>query len=211
MKFAHMIKGVAEEVVDERMRHTLLRYKLFKKDVKRIALHLGKTGRREKEEVCDGDCSVCLEPLGREVDVITTSCGHRFHPICVAEALIAGRDHSCPLCRTPLELALPEGVDGDILRFLAQLRMAAHEMTKCHAQVLSEISAHCARLPSASAPIEAGCAPHFLAAYQRRGKEHKRKVAVQNVQRRVGESALWALTNLQVIPQLSTLNPEYSS
>ena len=198
MKFRGEIEATKEKVADERMRSTLLGYKQLKKDVKSIAAQLRASGRHER--LCEGDCAVCLDPLGREVDVVTTSCGHQFHPICVAEALIVGRDHSCPLCRRKVDLAMPGGVDGEILRFLARLRMSAHEMAACHSQVLSEISVHCARLPQRPAPLDApshsGCTPHFFSAYHQRGKEHKRKVAVANVQRRVSESALWALTNL---------------
>jgi len=196
MKFGGNLKDIAEKVADQRMRRTMLRYKQLKKDVKSIAFQLHDSGRCER--LCEGDCAVCLEPLGRDLDVVTTSCGHRFHPICVAEALIAGRDHSCPLCRTPLELAIPGGVDGDILGFLARLRMAAHEMTTCHAQVLNEISSRFEQLASKSAAERRAdsCIP-VLARWKQQRAQQKQEHSIIQLRDKLDESALWALTNLQ--------------
>jgi len=108
------------------------------------------------------------------------------------------REPQCPLCRTPLELAIPGGVDGDILGFLARLRMAAHEMTTCHAQVLNEISSRFEQLASKSAAERRAdsCIP-VLARWKQQRAQQKQEHSIIQLRDKLDESALWALTNLQ--------------
>jgi hypothetical protein len=196
MKFNVEIKSVANRVADRRLKLSLLPYKAFKKDVKRIATHLNTQNRAER--MCEGECAVCMEPLGREVDTVSTACGHRFHPVCVAEALIVGKDHSCPLCRNPLQEAMPNNVDGDILRFLARLRLAAMQLVGVHNSMLQEVTNSCDHLESDDQDDVASisCIPVF-SDFRMRARERKRGQAVRTLQLAVRECARWAHTNVE--------------
>jgi hypothetical protein len=54
----------------------------------------------EEEDVC----AICLDELKQE-DIITLSCGHRFHKVCITDACNKSRNTSncfCPYCRKEL-------------------------------------------------------------------------------------------------------------
>lgn len=46
----------------------------------------------------DDTCTVCLEPMTEEGELVTLSCGHRFHSLCAVDVFRRG-DTRCPVCR----------------------------------------------------------------------------------------------------------------
>lgn len=58
-------------------------------------------------------CTICLEPLSKETNITTTSCGHTFHASCLLKA--SQRTPTCPLCRTSLFEESSEEVESDPL------------------------------------------------------------------------------------------------
>lgn len=47
----------------------------------------------------EGDtCAVCLDPMTEEGELVTLSCGHRFHSMCAVDVFRRG-DTRCPVCR----------------------------------------------------------------------------------------------------------------
>ena len=53
----------------------------------------------------DGDCPICLSPLG-EGATFSLDCGHRFHTGCIVEALRRSGP-TCPMCRAGPKDAAP--------------------------------------------------------------------------------------------------------
>ena len=47
-------------------------------------------------------CSICLCDLQNGENVVLLACGHCFHPTCVKEWLVKGRD-TCPVCNAKAE------------------------------------------------------------------------------------------------------------
>ncbi|XP_015162730.1 E3 ubiquitin-protein ligase RING1-like [Solanum tuberosum] len=49
------------------------------------------------ERNSNDECSVCLDELGEETDVLRLPCSHMFHAECITKWL--QNSHYCPLCR----------------------------------------------------------------------------------------------------------------
>eukprot|EP00961_Rhodomonas_salina_P174610 2355225-Rhodomonas_salina.1 len=62
---------------DKRYAQGLVKYKNLKNHVKKM--ETGKFGAKPEGEYIDEECAICLEPLGNAVDVVNTTCKHRFH------------------------------------------------------------------------------------------------------------------------------------
>lgn len=54
----------------------------------------------QEEDHKHEDCSICLEQLDNENDIITTKCNHKFHKECLSEWKKV--NNTCPLCRGKL-------------------------------------------------------------------------------------------------------------
>jgi len=67
----------------------------------------------KKSHVELDECAICLEVMP---DAPQTTCGHKFHPACLAEVAIVNAEKPCPLCRsdtlrTPEQSAQKRRVD----------------------------------------------------------------------------------------------------
>jgi len=81
----------------------------------------------------DECCGICLDPLAFRWQAIRTACGHHFHPHCLVDAFAVRTSRgACPMCRTPLGRLVPAGVDGDVLRFLATVRVGIEAADTCY-------------------------------------------------------------------------------
>ena len=52
----------------------------------------------DADRVDDDTCAVCLDPMTDEGELVTLSCGHRFHSMCAVDVFRRG-DTRCPVCR----------------------------------------------------------------------------------------------------------------
>ena len=142
MKFQKQLAREARSLTNERFRQSLIRYKTLKKHIHQMKINW----KFDLHPVLDEECSICFEPFSLACRVITTSCGHIFHPVCLIEALGTGSCTSCPLCRRSAAGLVPEGRDGDCLRFLAMLKINANAVESCHEDCMSAVEAHLATL-----------------------------------------------------------------
>jgi hypothetical protein len=144
MKFQKVLASEASEItINEDFRTALIKYKILKKHISGIEKSQIKS-RLAKE--IDGECSICLEPFNLSISAVTTTCGHRFHPYCLIKALGTGPCISCPLCRRKAAELVPNGLDGDIIRFFAMVRVNANAVQRCHESMLRFLEARLASL-----------------------------------------------------------------
>lgn len=122
---------------DKRYAQGLVKYKNLKNHVKKM--ETGKFGAKPEGEYIDEECAICLEPLGNAVDVVNTTCKHRFHTFCLIESLGEGFCSSCPMCRNGVEKIVPSGVEGAQMRLLAKLRINIDQAEATHKAVYDEL------------------------------------------------------------------------
>jgi hypothetical protein len=123
MKFQKRLEEEAPALwVSESFRQSMVKYKILKKHIK--AMNPETIHQRVCDRV-DGDCCICFEPFQVASRRITTACGHDFHPFCLIASLGTEACSSCPLCRRTAAGLVPSGLDGDLLRFMAMVRVNA--------------------------------------------------------------------------------------
>lgn len=69
----------------------------------------------------EDDCTICMCPMKKNRDTVTTPCKHIFHKACLNQWTSRG-NHSCPLCRASLpnglrikEYNIIFSVDGEMI------------------------------------------------------------------------------------------------
>jgi len=100
----------------------------------------GRDLQARRSKTLRDECAICLEPLGPACVVTTTACKHSFHTYCLVETLGNGVCTSCPLCRTEIEKLVPIGLDGQLLKLVATLRISSDEAQRCHKAIFDEIA-----------------------------------------------------------------------
>ena len=92
-----------------------------------------KTNLSEEPETC----CVCFENYRTAKEYIVTRCKHSFHPACLISAFdYGGSRPSCPLCRMSVKDLMPDGMDGQILSFVAMLKLNLTAADKCYIRFL---------------------------------------------------------------------------
>ena len=140
MKFGkHLEEKVALEFSNDpkysAFRSSMVRYKILKKMLKSMDFATSKARRNEETSE---ECCICMEPFEFQSEAITTRCGHHFHPCCLIDAFsVSNCQGNCPLCRMPVAELIPAGLDGDILRFLAMVRVNINAADSCHEKFVS--------------------------------------------------------------------------
>ena len=134
MKFGKYLQNqVIPELVEPEyklLKTSMIRYKLMKKVINKIDF---KTSHSRHEERLSEECCICFEPFGFRSEAISTRCGHFFHPCCLINAFsVQGSQGTCPLCRSAIAELVPKGFDGDVLRFLAVLRVNMDAADNCY-------------------------------------------------------------------------------
>ena len=121
------------------------------------------SGEQNSTTMIDGDCSICFEPFHSSPRSITTKCGHSFHPTCLIRSLGFGACSSCPLCRCKSMDLMPDGIDGDCLRFLAMVLVNTKAVEQSFHQALGSVEERYESLQqafeSAMGPAAAGGRP----------------------------------------------------
>ena len=108
----------------------MVRYKILKDMINEIDWA---TSHSRRNEAMADECCICFEPFEFRSEAITTRCGHNFHPCCLIDAFsVQNSRGNCPLCRFPVAELVPTGLDGDVLRFLAMVRVNIDAADKCH-------------------------------------------------------------------------------
>ena len=144
MKFQKRLQSEAPHLlISEEYRIALIKYKILKKYIRTMCA----TSVQDRQEPSlEGDCCICLEQFDRASHMISTSCGHCFHPNCLIKSVGTGPSHCCPLCRRSASELVPVGNDGDRLRFLAMVNVNANAVQRCHENSLrlieSELQHH---------------------------------------------------------------------
>ena len=138
MKFQKRLEAEGPSIfIDGESSCSAIKYKILKKHISNSTLsfdfHLA------PRLPVDGECSICIEKFGDSSSLISTSCGHRFHPYCLIAALDSGFCASCPLCRRSAGELVPDGPDGDCLRFLAMTHVNARAVQRCHDRVMNSL------------------------------------------------------------------------
>ena len=95
---------------------------------------------KEQEE----ECCICLEPLCRSGNSrrtqVATSCGHHFHPVCLATFLASRPKSSCPMCRCPSSQLVPAcSEDGDCINFLVKFTSNMNAVERLHQSYLCTV------------------------------------------------------------------------
>jgi hypothetical protein len=140
MKFGkHLKEKVAAKFATDpkcsTLNSSMVRYKVFKKVLK--SMDFAALKARRNEETSE-ECCICFEPFEYRSDAIRTHCGHLFHPYCLIDAFsVSNCQGNCPLCRFPVSKMIPCGLDGDILRFLAMVRVNINAADACHEKFVS--------------------------------------------------------------------------
>jgi hypothetical protein len=130
-----VVPGLAENPKYSCFNASMVRYKALKKMLKSMDFA---ASQERKTEVMQEECSICFEPFEFRSEAITTRCGHHFHPCCLIDAFSVGNSRgNCPLCRTPVAELIPTGLDGDILRFLAMVRVNIDAADSCQERFVS--------------------------------------------------------------------------
>jgi hypothetical protein len=83
------------------------------------------------------DCCICLDQLSDTTKIITTTCRHSFHIVCLASYLRSGSE--CPLCRRAAVEMVPNTRDGRCLRFLAMIFLNMKAVDMCHKLAISNL------------------------------------------------------------------------
>ena len=60
-------------------------------------------------------CSLCLEAMWGEEDVLRLSCSHKYHRRCVYGWLVEKRRNDCPLCRADVVGVVVAGVHAGVV------------------------------------------------------------------------------------------------
>ena len=142
MKFGKYLKEqVSPEIAADpkfsEFRAAMIPYKNLKQRIK--AIDFAASRAQCRKQISD-ECSICFEPFGFRSDEISTRCGHHFHACCLVDAFGAeGSKGTCPLCRCPVSELVPSGFDGDLLRFLAMVRINLDSADKCYEQFLRHL------------------------------------------------------------------------
>jgi hypothetical protein len=131
MKFQKRLQTEAPRLlISEDYRIALIKYKILKKHIG--AMCTANAEDRSHEQPAERDCSICLEQFHGASNMISTSCGHSFHPYCLIRSLSSGPCNCCPLCRRPAARLVPTGNDGECLRFTAMVHVNANAVQRCH-------------------------------------------------------------------------------
>jgi hypothetical protein len=134
MKFQKRLLAEAPRVlICDEFRAALIKYKIFKKH---IASMCTESIRERSSQQVGTECCICFEQFHVASAMISTSCGHQFHPYCLIKSLGIGACNSCPLCRRSAAGLVPSGYDGDCLRFLAMIQVNANAVQRCHENML---------------------------------------------------------------------------
>ena len=137
MKFQKLLEREAPAfLINDEFRSALIKYKALKKHISRMDTS---EIRERNSQSADGECCICFESFHFLSDMITTTCSHRFHPVCLIDALGTGSCTTCPLCRRSAAGLVPDGVDGDCLRFLAMVKVNAHAVDRCHEEIMAAL------------------------------------------------------------------------
>ena len=132
---------------------SMIRYQILKNMIRKIDFDT--SDARGKEEL-SGECCICFETFEFRSDAISTRCGHFFHPCCLINAFsVEGSRGNCPLCRFPVAELVPKGFDGDVLRFLAMVRVNMDAADNCHERFVRHLRSCINEL------LEAAKVPHF--------------------------------------------------
>ena len=142
MKFQKLLEREAPAVlINENFRSALIKYKALKKHISRMDT---REIRERNSQLAEGDCCICFETFQFLSDTITTTCRHNFHPVCLIDALGTGSCTTCPLCRRSAAGLVPDGVDGDCLRFLAMIKVNSNAVDRCHEETMTVLEHHLA-------------------------------------------------------------------
>ena len=137
----HVLPLLSSNPLYSYLHASVLPYKDLKQMLKTVdfATYRARGSEAFAEEEC---CGICLDPLTLRCDAIRTRCGHLFHAWCVVDAFgVRTSRGECPLCRTGLSRMVPLGLDGDVLRFLATVRVGIDTADACYEQFVRYLQA----------------------------------------------------------------------
>ena len=130
MKFQKRLEAEAPRLfIRDEHCSALIKYKILKKHIKAMC---NQTVQLRRSQVVDNECCICFETFNFAINMISTNCGHNFHPYCLIKSLGTGHCTSCPLCRRPAAGLVSTGYDGDCLRFMAMVLVNSNAVQHCH-------------------------------------------------------------------------------
>jgi hypothetical protein len=130
MKFQKRLEAEAPRLfIRDEHSVALIKYKILKKHIKAMCTQ---TLQLRRSQVVDSECCICFESFNFAINMISTNCGHNFHPYCLIKTLGTGHCTTCPLCRRPAAGLVASGYDGDCLRFMAMLLVNCNAVQHCH-------------------------------------------------------------------------------
>lgn len=156
----HIIPEFMDDTVFPGFESSMIRYKVLKQMIRKMDFA---TSHQRSKEAMPGECCICFEPFHHRSEAISTRCGHDFHPCCLIDAFsVEGSRGNCPLCRAPVAELVPPGFDGDVLRFLAMVRVNIDAADSCHERFVRHLRSHAKTLQDALTAPRAGTFRRFL-------------------------------------------------
>ena len=140
MKFGKFLEREAYPICEsEEIKEAMMMYKILKKYIN--VLKVDGAQRCTSLETQAGDqCDICMQPWTLGPGIITSKCNHSFHPACIWKCFDSEQSAcQCPVCGCTKDRFMPVGFDGEVLQFLAMIRMNVNSVESNHAVHMNEL------------------------------------------------------------------------